>query len=350
MIIIYFRSSSFNDHRMCPQLYYINYGLGHTGPSGRAATKGTIVHKVLEITALCKKAYQENKKTIVDEIVGEVETHNYQSEYLDDIIDKVYDHYTLHSPHIDWKNADRTHCHKWTWKTLAYNDRMFDPRNRHVIDVEPHFDFAIEEDWAKYNYNINGKKEKGYLRLKGTIDLITDLNDECYEIIDWKTGRRLDWATGEEKTYEKLQLDPQLRIYHYAVTKMYPHIKSFLITIGFINYGGFFSLCFTDEDIEETKQIIKLRYEAIKATTKPELHKSWRCTRFCFHGMNTFKGTDIEPIKEFRKYQITPIGEYMSRCEQVKHMIEEHDINWVNKNYTKEGFDCSSYRSPGGTE
>ena len=346
-MVFYLRSSSFNDHRMCPQLYYLNYVLGHSGPSGRAATKGTIVHKALEITALCKKAYQENKETIVDEIVGEIETHNYQSEYLDNIIDQVYDHYTLHAPHIDWKNADRTHCHKWTWKTLAYNDRMFDPRNREIIDVEPHFDFAIEEEWAKYDYNINGKRLKGYLHLKGTIDLITKLDDECYEVVDWKTGRRLDWATEEKKTYEKLENDSQLRIYHYALTKLYPNIPSFLVTIGFINDGGFFSLCFTNDDIEDTKLIIKNRFEKIKATTKPELYKSWKCTRFCHMGMSTFENTDIEPIKETRDYQRTPKGQVMTKCETVKYMIETKGMAWVDQNYTKKGFDCSSYKSPG---
>ena len=332
---------------MCPQLYYINYVLGHNGPSGRAAIKGTITHKILEIIALCKKDYQGNKETIIDDIVGEINTHNYKSEYLEEIIDKIYDYYTLHATHIEWKNVDRKHCHDWTWKILSYNDRMFDPRNRNVIAVEPHFDFPIEESWAKYSYQVNNKLLQGQLYLKGTIDLICDLNDDCYEVIDWKTGRRLDWSTGEEKTYKKLENDPQLRIYYLAVKHLYPHIKAFIITIGFINHGGFFSLCFTDDDIEDTKLIIKNRFEKIKATTKPELHKSWRCTRFCHHGMNTFKGTNVEPMKETRDYQITTKSDVMTKCEQTKYMIEKNGINWVDKNYTKEGFDCSSYRSPG---
>src|SRR5690606_34355557 len=58
------------------------------------------------------------------------------------------------------------------------------------------------------------------------------------------TGRRLNWATGEEKTHEKLKDDPQLRIYHYAVSHLYPDIENIYITINFINDGGAFTICF----------------------------------------------------------------------------------------------------------
>ena len=86
---------------------------------------------------------------------------------------------------------------------------MFDPRNRKIVDAEPHFDFVIDEPWADYNYTLNNENIHGKLAMKGTIDLITEVDDGVYEIIDWKTGRRLDWATGQEKTFAKLQKDPQ---------------------------------------------------------------------------------------------------------------------------------------------
>ena len=41
------------------------------------------------------------------------------------------------------------------------------------------------------------KKLKGQLAIKGTIDLVTKLNDDTIEVVDWKTGRRMDWTTGE---------------------------------------------------------------------------------------------------------------------------------------------------------
>ena len=233
--IVYFRSSSFNSHRMCPMQYYHEYTLGWRGSSGKKADKGTIVHKVLELSALCKKALQEGHSTFKDSEIGEIETSNYNPEYLDEIIDKVYEYYTSRTTHHDWKPLDLKHCRKWVWKIFDDNDGLFDPKNRVVVDAEPHFDFEVEEDWA----------------------------------------------TGKEKTPAKLQNDPQLRMYHLAVKKLYPHVKSFLITIHFMNDGGPFTLHFQDSDIKETMEMIKAKFEVIKETTRPQQVKSWKCSKLC---------------------------------------------------------------------
>ena len=80
--IVYFRSSSFNCHRFCPMQYYLEYTLGWRGKSGQKADKGTIVHKALEICAVCKKGAQDGKKNITDDVVGKVITDLYEPEYL----------------------------------------------------------------------------------------------------------------------------------------------------------------------------------------------------------------------------------------------------------------------------
>ena len=98
--IVYFRSSSFNCHRMCPMKYYTEYTLGWRGKSGKKADKGTMCHKVLEIAALAKKAAQDGADTIEDPDIGTVETNNYEPEYLDEITDRVYKYYTEGTPTI----------------------------------------------------------------------------------------------------------------------------------------------------------------------------------------------------------------------------------------------------------
>ena len=210
--IAYFRSSSFNAHRFCPMQYYLEYALGWRGPSGKKADKGTIVHKVLEITALCKKGAQDGKKIITDDFIGRVSTANPDPKYLEKVIARVYKKYTEAASHHEWSEKDEKDCVKWGWKALQYNEGMFDPRNRDVVEAEPHFDIALEHDWASCSYKIEDEEVSGILSLKGTIDLITDLGDGVYEIIDWKTGRRLDWATGDKKEQKDLFKDPQLRI------------------------------------------------------------------------------------------------------------------------------------------
>ena len=150
--------------------------------------------------------------------------------------------------------------------------------------------------------------------MKGTIDLVTDLGDGVYEVVDWKTGRRLDWATGEQKTQANLFTDAQLRIYHYAVKHMFPDVSTFLISIYFINDGGVFTLHFQDKDLKDTEEMLKQKFEFIKNTDDPKIirhidpKQSWKCTKLCHQGMTTFEDTHVASIKEHRPRQKTPYG------------------------------------------
>jgi len=347
MIITYFRSSSYNTHNMCPQQYFFEYVLGWRGQSGLKADKGTIVHKVLEILAFIKQGLQDNLDFVIDDIMGDVSTTKYD---LDNIIDVVYQYYSSHNSHHNWKPRDHKDCKDWVYKAISFNDGMFDPRNRHILQPEQHFDFEIDKKWADYSYNTTEGKLSGKLALKGTVDLITLVNKDTIEIIDWKTGRRLDWATGKEKTQEKLETDPQLRIYHYAIKHLYPHIKHVIFSIYFINDGGPFSICFEDSDLIHTEDILRKKFEQIKHTRKPVLNKSWMCSKLCHFGKNSFEHTHIEPIEEYRDGQRTNAGYNMSMCEQVKHELDLYGIDTVTNIYKHPNHKFGKYQAPGSTE
>tara|TARA_R110000824_G_scaffold128568_4_gene289521 strand:- start:33856 stop:34824 length:969 start_codon:yes stop_codon:yes gene_type:complete len=322
----------------------MEYTLGWRGNSGKKADKGTIVHKILEISALAKKGLQNGRKTFTDSQIGRVQTSNYNASYLNKIIDKVYEYYTSRTPHHEWVPLDLKHCRKWVWKIFDDHEGIFDPKNRLVVDAEPHFDFEIEEDWAKYDYTLDdGTQLEGNLSLKGTIDLITDVGDDTYEVIDWKTGRRLDWATGKEKTPAKLQKDPQLRMYHLAVKKLYPHVKSFLITIHFMNDGGPFTLHFQDSDVAETLEMIKAKFEVIKNTTSPQQIFTWKCSKLCPAGKTTYENTSIEPM-------YNSFGGCSNKCDQTMSAIKENGIEWVTQNYMSPDHAIGKYHAPGEVE
>jgi len=354
--IVYFRSSSFNCHRFCPMQFYSEYVLGLRGQGNKKADKGTITHKILEICALCKKASQDGLAVIDDEDIGEVLTDNYGPEYLAAVAARAYQFYTkkfdYHKGRHAWTDKDFEDCLNWAWKALKYRDGMFDPRNRNVVDAEPHFDFEMPFDWANYEYPEHGLK--GRLALKGTIDLITDVGDGVYEVIDWKTGRRLDWATGKTKDQHKLFSDAQLRLYHYAVKQMYPDVHTFLVTIMFINDGGAFTVHFQDSDLEKTEQMIRKRYEVIQQTEEPSIirqidpSQGWKCRKLCHAGMTTFEDTHVEPIVEKRVGQYTKYGETMSKCEQIRYMIKKKGIDWVTDNYTHPDHVHGKYGQGGG--
>jgi len=348
MIITYFRSSSYNTHSMCEQQYFLEYVLGWRGLSGQKADKGTICHKVLEILAVIKKRQQDEIPIAIDDILGDIDVYNYDLEY---IIDKVYEYYSEHTPHHKWSPKDHKDCRSWVYKAIEFNDGMFDPRNRNILEPEQHFDFIVEKPWSKYDYNLpDGGKLSGHLALKGTIDLVTLVNKDTIEIVDWKTGRRLDWATGQEKTQEKLETDPQLRIYHYAIKHLYPDIRHIIFSIYFINDGGPFTVCFDDKDLQDTENMLRQKFETIKRVKRPALNKSWMCSKLCHFGKTTFENTTIEPITEYRDGQTCKAGTCMTKCEQVKHDLDLYGIDTTIALYKHPNHTFGQYKAPGSTE
>lgn len=347
MIITYFRSSSYNAHNMCEQQYFFEYVLGWRGPSNKKADKGTIVHKVLEILAIIKQGIQDKKKIVTDDILGEIQVSKYS---LDIIIEKVYKYYTNEFKHHIWENKDYKDCYNWVYKAINYHNGLFDPRNRIIVCPEQRFDIEIKKPWSAYKYETSDGVLEGNLAIKGTMDLITKIDDNTYELIDWKTGRRLDWATGAEKTQEKLETDPQLRIYYYALRHLYPEIENIIVTIYFINDGGPFSVCFNKSDMTATENMIRDKFEYIKQTKRPRLNKSWICSKLCHFGKTTFENSNILPIIEYRDNQLTPTNKTMTKCEQVKHDLELKGMKEVVDEYTVPGYTVGKYKAPGSIE
>lgn len=340
MIITYLRSSSYGTHSMCEQQYFIEYNLGIRSPSNQKADKGTIVHKVMEILANISVATRKAQMYINDDICGEINVLDYN---LDSIIEEVYQYYTSRFTHHNWKPLDLKHCKQWVEKAITIQNGNFDPRNQKIIQPEQHFDIEIKKPWAYYDYD-NGFT--GYLGIKGTIDLIAEANKNTIEIIDYKTGRRLDWTTGEEKTFGKLEKDPQLRMYHYAASILYPKIDHIIVSIYFINDGGIFSMNYDKSQLPETENMIRKKFEEIKKCKRPKLNKTWKCTKLCHFGKNYFEN----PLIEYRNNQRTPHGCAMTMCEQIKHSVDLVGIEATVDKYTAPGYNVGKYKAPGTAE
>lgn len=302
------------------------------------------MHKVLEILAFIKQGQQNSLTSIQDDIVGHISIDKYS---VDDLLDTVYNFYASASSHHVWKDKDRLDCRKWVEKTITFNNGMFDPRNRDIVCPEQHFDFVIEKPWAKYSYDTPEGKLEGNLALKGTIDLITRIDDNVFEVIDYKTGRRVDWATGKEKTLEKLENDPQLRIYHYAIQHLYPEIDNIMVTIDYMNDGGPFSICFEKSDLIKTEDMIRNKFERIRPAQHPSLRKSWMCSKMCHFGKTTFENTSILPIVEYRDGHTTPNGNNMTKCEQIHHDTQMLGMNNVVDQYKHPNHSFGFYKAPG---
>lgn len=340
MIVTYIRSSSYNGYDYCQMQYFLTYVLGHRSDSGKKADLGTMVHKVMEVLAGLKKFQQDNprKKYLIvdDDAVGKVrfDKNILLSEgIVEDLVDLSFNSYKKGSKH-KWTPADRKEVSRLSWLALNWNEGQFDPRYRDIVDPEPHFDIPIEEDWAKYEYEMpNGEVIQGRLAIKGTIDLVTKVDDDTIEVIDWKTGRRLDWASGQEKDFKKLTSDAQLLLYNYAISKLYPDYKQAIMSIFFIKDGGPFSMCFDKSDQEKFLGMLKNRFEEIKANVSPkplrEDRSHWKCTKLCHFYKNNWEGTD------------TPM------CIHIGDKLKKDGLDKTVKDCTNKGFSIGYYEAPG---
>jgi hypothetical protein len=317
--------------------YFLTYTLGHQSKSGKKAQLGTIVHKVMEVLAGCQHLVQKMKKMLlIDDALGEIKFTKKKlasDEFVNDILLRSYDWYTKKCDH-KYTKADYKFCNETTWEALNHNDGLFDPRNRKIVAAEPHFDIVIDEPWAKYDYTLpNGEKLEGQLAIKGTIDLVTEVEDGIIEVVDWKTGKRLDWATGEEKTYEKLCEDPQLLLYNYAISKLFPEYKQSIMTVFFIRDGGPFSMCFDSKDREKFMEMLKLKFQQISNNQKPQplsqTRNHWKCTKLCHFYKNKWPGTD------------------QNMCIYTEEHLKKHGMEKTVEECTAKGFSVGHYEAPG---
>lgn len=223
MHIEYIRSSLLGTWETCQQKAFFVYNLGIPDLPNIKTEVGTICHRVYETLAELTLNYQKTGKyEFQDKDFGllsyskeeflkrrdftfsEVEAinkeridknvyisiprlsmpyHRLGEEIVEDILLKCYDYYTKKS-HNTFTDMHYSWARNFVW--LALESEIYDPRLREIVSPEINFDLEIDEDWSKFEYFIDKEKISGKLRLKGTIDLVTRIDEETIEIVDWK--------------------------------------------------------------------------------------------------------------------------------------------------------------------
>lgn len=369
MIITYLRSSSIGNWHTCEHSYFLTYVLGLPRKSNKKADLGTICHKSLEILAKIKMEFQNNPEkrfvSVTDDTLGlienidkelflkpyqlsnkEIEVINstrlnkdvyitdcklqyghvrYGVEIVEQLIRMSYEYYTSTRDH-DWKPVDFKNCTNWTWMALERYNGSFDPRKSKILMPELSFNLEIDKDWAKYDFNGT----EGRLALKGTIDLVTEIDDETIEIVDYKTGQRKDWATNEKKDYKKLCNDKQLMLYYYVAKKMFPN-KHIILTIYFLRDGGPYSICFDEEDIPRIEKMLRENFEDIKQNKLPKLRdpsqKDFMCNRLCDFYKDKIGNENV--------------------CKAIHKELVQLGMSKVVETRTRKGFTVDYYEAPG---
>jgi hypothetical protein len=325
--------------------YFITYVLGHTSDSGKKADLGTMAHKVMEILAGLKKYQQDNLTEeyleVNDDAVGLVKINKNElltSNLIDTLVDLSVDAYSAKSKH-KFTKGDKKSVAQTVQTFTSFNNGQFDPRLREIYHPEAHFDIPIEEDWAKFEYEINGEMVKGQLAIKGTIDLTTLVSHDTIEVIDWKTGRRIDWNTGEVKDYKKLEDDAQLLLYFYAISKLYPQFPNRIMSIFFYKdkEGEVdpkpFSVCFGPEDEKRFLEKLKSRFKEIQNNTSPTVLDStrshWKCKYLCHFCKNNWPETNEK------------------MCIYIENTLKKEGMEKTIENCTRPGFNIGFYEAPG---
>jgi len=338
--IVFARSSLLNQWSYCQQSTYIQYALGLQSPSSLKATWGTISHKVLEIFAIAKKQIQDNptkkKITFKDEEVGEF-TFNVNDllsdSFYNEAMDRAYNHYKVSNPNLAFNDKkDYKFCKDMVDNCIGYNNGQYDPRKVEIFKPEQSFNISLkDEDWAHFEY----EGEKYILELKGTMDLLVKESEETLHLWDFKTGKRWDWSTGQEKTEEKLNKDLQLLMYYYCTSKLFPQFKNIVVTILFLRDGGPYSICFDtshhDIFISRLRGLIKEMHSCKLPKPINKWRSDFRCTRLCHFYKTNWPGTE------------TPI------CNHVENYIKTYGITKANNDLKREGFTTSYYQAPGST-
>jgi hypothetical protein len=315
MLVVYLRSSSLGSYSICEHSYYLSYCLGMQTGSGRKAVLGNIVHKALECLARKKLALQNGEKEFFEEEgKGRFDTSEFTPE---DAIKYSFDLYDKKEPQHEFEAADFRKCRKWMLQTMGLNSGLWNPLNRDVVLPEQYFDIPIDRPWALYDYELpDGSRLKGRLAIKGTVDLITRLDSQTIEYLDWKTGKRKDWATEKVKDWKALRKDPQLRMYYYALRKLYPQYPYVIMSIVFTQDGGGFSMDYDDSDVVATEEMLRERFETIRDCKLPARRldhpdKSWWCEKLCQYHSDTYKteeGDTGVSVCEYIHQEIISLG------------------------------------------
>lgn len=289
MEITYFRSSSYSCWSLCQMQYYIRYVLGIPDKSNLRAEIGTTTHKILEILAKQKLQLQLNKDPLDikdDSLSTYIPVKDiFSDENVESILNSVYKYYSEKSE-FTYTNKEYKTVTKYVNSALNFQNGIFDPRKQKIVSPETYFDFPIERDWARLP---NGE----YLRVRGTMDLVTEIKqNEIYELIDYKTGKLINFKTGIEKQFEDFVDDFQLNLYYWSLYKLYPNIKQFIVTIYYIQYNKPITLCFDKSHILKTEQMMKSRMEEIQTCIKPTKLNTWFCSKVCTFGKNLYNETN----------------------------------------------------------
>lgn len=261
-------ASAYSTYEWCPWKYYLQYTLGFEDESGPAAVLGTLAHKVLEVLSRASVVRHDTKSKI------------WSPEYLWRI---SYDHYCNEYPSIMEQIGDDK-LRKVSRGVCQLIDSEYTPIRINTISAEAKFDIPVVDPAFILERKPTG--EPDYFKLRGRIDRVDQLDSETIEIVDYKTGSRVAWDSKDKHKKEPNDLHKEIqpRMYHVAAKHLYPWAKNVLVTFIYLVDGGPVTVPFCDTDLNDTYNMLRRRFLAIKNNDDPQRNLTWKCSKMCFFG------------------------------------------------------------------
>jgi putative RecB family exonuclease len=292
--------SRIESYKSCPKKFYFQYieKPDIEEKKGIEAFLGSMVHLGLE------KLYKDLKFTKLNTLEEILEYYNkVWEEHFDLTIDIVRTEYT---PEHYRKMGER-------FLTDYYNKyKPFDTGKTLGLEMEITLRF-VDDYGTAYD-------------LIGFIDRLTMLDEEHFEIHDYKTN-------AHTKTQEEVDKDKQLALYTIAIKRMYPSVKKVDLVWHFLESGLEMRSTRSDKDLEELeKEVVRAIQEIERKTIVNDFPTSesalcgW-CSfkEICPAKSHSFKLKQLSPNEYLNDDGVKLVTEYLKLTKEKKEVMDKID-------------------------
>lgn len=191
--------SALDTYKTCPQKFKFQEIDKIKTPKSREAVFGSAVHEALQ--------YMFTKNPLFPT--------------LDEVLNVFRERWTVRSANIKWKEDESTAYLNEGLEILKKFYTHNQPWNFDVLEMESRFELPLKDDKSGAEHTLAGQ-----------IDRIDKLGDGGYEIIDYKTARRMPSQVALDENL-------QMSIYHLALTDRWPHLKDkpIKLSLYFVKHG-----------------------------------------------------------------------------------------------------------------